>query len=484
MVSCTVEKSSIPYDIIAKVGERIITKQDMIHRSEYTLRPLYCRESNYIHKKIILNSLIAEKLFSFEAEKNKIDLLDNIRFHTFITGRTEQTMRQMHYYEGFYKQVELDTSVFSSSYKLAGRTVDVTYLHLPDLNIAAQIKDLSEGGLPLDSAYAMIWDDSRSPKRQINWFDREGAELHRAIFNPNIKKGSIIGPLTTENNTHLLIQVNGWTDRPAVTDSEISLRVNDVRERLQENHAEQKYKNWVKDIMKGKHLELNPSVYPTYAERVMNIYLKSDSIKQAQLNLSLWVEPEYDLLLDSLKKIPKNNFTEDDILFHVDNVPWTIKVFHQKLSQHPLVFRKKKISHSQFQEQLKYAIADLIQNIEITKYCYSKGYDKSYTVTLNKELWYDAYTAHSYRNNLLEEQNMLNSDAESIAKTLNSIVDSLQNIYSDQIKIDTDLFESIELTNIDMTVFQHGVPFPKVVPPFPVYTSDNRLDYGQKRNFK
>ena len=120
-------------------------------------------------------------------------------------------MRQMHYYDEFYKQVELDSSVILSSYKLAGRTVDVTYLHLPDLNIALQIKDLSEGGLPLDSAYAMIWDDSQPPKRQINWFDREDAELHKAIFNPNIKKGSIIGPLTTENNTHLLIQVNGWT---------------------------------------------------------------------------------------------------------------------------------------------------------------------------------------------------------------------------------------------------------------------------------
>ena len=84
LISCTVDKPDTELDIIAKVGDRIITKQDLIHRAEYTIRPLYCRQSNYIHKKIILNSLIAEKLFSFEAEKNKIDLLDDIRFQSFI----------------------------------------------------------------------------------------------------------------------------------------------------------------------------------------------------------------------------------------------------------------------------------------------------------------------------------------------------------------------------------------------------------------
>jgi len=56
-------------DILAVVGDRIITSQDFIRRAEYSIRPLYCRQSNYIHKKIILNSLIAEKLFAIEAEK-------------------------------------------------------------------------------------------------------------------------------------------------------------------------------------------------------------------------------------------------------------------------------------------------------------------------------------------------------------------------------------------------------------------------------
>jgi len=122
--------------------------QDFIRRAEYSIRPLYCRQANYIHKKIILNSLIV--------------------FQSFVLGRTEQAMRQLHYYEEFYSQVELDSAIVSPAYKLAGRTIDVTFLNLPDLKTAAQIKNLAEKGLPLDSAYTMIWDQSNPPKNQIH----------------------------------------------------------------------------------------------------------------------------------------------------------------------------------------------------------------------------------------------------------------------------------------------------------------------------
>ena len=67
-LSCA--KTSVPEEVIlARVGEKLITIQDFIRRSEYTIRPDYCRQDNYIHKKIVLNSLIAEKLTSLEFEK-------------------------------------------------------------------------------------------------------------------------------------------------------------------------------------------------------------------------------------------------------------------------------------------------------------------------------------------------------------------------------------------------------------------------------
>ena len=482
--SCTLETTDPQLNILVKVGSRTITLQDFIRRAEYSIRPLYCRQANYIHKKIILNSLIAEKLFALEAEKAKVELLNYGRFQSFVRGRSEQAMRQLHYNDEFYKQVQLDSAIVLNAYKLAGRTVDITFINLPDQNTANIIKNLTVGGLSLDSAYMMIWGQYNSPKRYMNWFDKEAVDLHKAIFNSSVTKGLIIGPFQTDAGTVLLLQVNGWIDHPAVTVTDKSQRLADVRKRLRENDAEQRYKEWVQNIMTGKQLELNSNVFPAYAEIVTDIYLQSDSVKQAQYNKSLWADPELDFIRDSsLINAPLELFAETDILFHVDDAPWTIRELHQELGKHPLVFRKKEMNRGEFQEQLKLAIADLVRDIEITKHCYEKEYEQSSTVKLNGELWYDSSIARYYRDILFEERGFLYDNPEGVAKRLNPLVDSLQTIYSDQIEIDTDLFESIELTSIDMTVIQQGVPFPKVVPPFPIFTNDNRLDYGRRNEF-
>ena len=102
-------------------------------------------------------------------------------------------MRQLYYYEEFYKQVELDSVAVLNAYKLAGRTVDITFLNFPDLNSANTIKNLVLEGMSLDSAYMMIWGQHTPPKRYCNWFDKESVDLHKAIFNSNVTKGSIIG---------------------------------------------------------------------------------------------------------------------------------------------------------------------------------------------------------------------------------------------------------------------------------------------------
>ena len=42
-----------------------------------------------------------------------------------------------------------------------------------------------------------------------------------------------------------------------------------------------------------------------------------------------------------------------------------------------------------------------------------------------------------------------------------------------------DAFEKIKLTQTDMMVIQRGVPYPIMVPSFPVLTSDSKLNYGK-----
>ena len=97
----------------------------------------------------------------------------------------------------------------------------------------------------------------------------------------------------------------------------------------------------------------------------------------------------------------------------------------------------------------------------------------------NEEKWQD-YIKSLTLNKSLGEKAFLN---RSPGKRLIQLADSLQIKHSGSIKIDTDKFDQIELSNIDMSVMYTNQPYAKLEPNFPIITNDHLLDYGQKFNF-
>ena len=79
-------------DTLVVINNKVITKNDFLRRAEYTIRPTYCNSDNNIDKKIILNSLIAEKLYAIE--NSDFEIKDKHDINS-INGIKEQTMRQV-----------------------------------------------------------------------------------------------------------------------------------------------------------------------------------------------------------------------------------------------------------------------------------------------------------------------------------------------------------------------------------------------------
>ncbi len=76
---------------LVRIGEKQITIRDFMERAEYVPRPMYCKGSSNFDKRIILNTLIAEKLFSIENIEGHIPTgIDN-----YLNGRKEQKMREL-----------------------------------------------------------------------------------------------------------------------------------------------------------------------------------------------------------------------------------------------------------------------------------------------------------------------------------------------------------------------------------------------------
>ena len=121
MISCgTPEQEEPEESILVEVGDVTISVSEFIRRAEYTIRPPYCKGSNNLDKKIVINSLIAEKMFALEATDTNF-VVSSERVQLYLQGLKEQAMRQWLYAKAADEKVELDSTEVLKIVKVAGR---------------------------------------------------------------------------------------------------------------------------------------------------------------------------------------------------------------------------------------------------------------------------------------------------------------------------------------------------------------------------
>ena len=237
--------------MIARIGDRSISANEFIRRAEYTIRPVYCKGDNIIHKKIVLNSIIAEKLLALEAEEHNA-LMDNSNFRAYIRGRKEQAMRKVLFDQEAYQKVRLTDEQINDLFNAAGRKYHIEYFNIPDSSTAEQIgAGLKDHPDSFEEIFKKYY-DSDLPVREVAWNDYEHEKIEEALFTKPLQNGTVIGPLEIERNQFLFLRVNGWTETKAFAEPDVKERLNRVREHLTLREASQLWDRFVARVMKGK----------------------------------------------------------------------------------------------------------------------------------------------------------------------------------------------------------------------------------------
>ncbi|MDZ7372828.1 MAG: hypothetical protein ONB23_02565 [candidate division KSB1 bacterium] len=467
--------------ILARVGPKTISVNEFIRRAEYTIRPPYCKGDNYIHRKIVLNSLIAEKLLALEAGEDN-ELTRNEQFQAYLAGRREQAMREWLFYHDFYRRVKVDSAELKKAYVLLGRKYRVEYLTVDDSARIALLRRRLAEGVSLDSLHREIGGLGPLPTREVTWSQEEDELVLDSLFTRPLKKGQLVGPLENEDGSVTVIRVQGWIDQVIAGEMAIQQRWEDAEKQVRLRHAANSYRAFVRKVMKGKRLEFDPEVFPTMADLMRPLYLHSQEEKEEAFNERFWGKksdlvpsPDFEARIAALRQRP---------FFRVDGEVWTVERFEKELLRHPLVFRKRRMTRREFPEQFRLAIADLIRDYYVTKEAYRRGYDQVNVVERHVAMWKDYLLATYQRNRYLEsvgkKGEYYKQTMAVLEEYLNPYVAELRRKYQGQIEINTDAFEKIKLTRIDMFVLQKNVPFPVLVPAFPILTTHDRLDYGRK----
>jgi hypothetical protein len=481
----TCEKNEIKKSgetILATIDNRVtISLNEFIRRAEYTIRPPYCKHNTYIHKKVILNSLIAEKLLALEAG-DKNPLVNNEEFQAYLKGRKEQVMRQLMHNMEATQQVKLDSSFIKQFYQFSGRNYEVEYFSLDNASAVKQVTDnLVNENNYFEKLFQDVYRDSSIPIRKVSWGKHEHGKILETLFSKNYTKGQVLPPIKIGKNDFLVLKILGWSDTKVITLKQIQQRWNDVKEELIRIKASEIWNNKVSEIMRGKTIDFMEDIFWKLNTIFFEIYFTSNEARKETIKEEIWdIEKKKQTVLDEMveKDILEQNF------FTIDGNTWTVEEFKTELMSHPLVFRDRKMDANQFPEQFRLAVADLIRDFFVTKQAYKKGYDQIDAVKRNENMWRDAFLAIYQKNLYLKSVGEKRSFAKNylhiLGEHLNAYTNNLQQKYYKKIELDFEAFENIALTSIDLFVKQKDQPFPHVVPMFPVITTDNRIEYIKK----
>ncbi len=446
-------------EIIAKIGDQIIFVNDVIERAEYTIRPLYCRGNSNLDKKIIVNTLIGEKLFSKELD-NKV--LPN-QISNYLIGRRNQKMRDILFFD-VVKNNSNNVDGYSHWYDLSGIEYDIYYLTVTDTRAIEEIKLQMDNGIDLSEIFYNLGGEVKDlPKKEnITLFNIDNIALRNSLFQKRWRIGDINGPIKTTDQLTMFYEIYGVKNKVDLNPNHIETNHQEITNLVIRNELEKNYQRFVKNLMSGLSFTLDPKGYEIFVDIVNSWYKKSENVNTSGIGDNRFIE--------------MGEHSSQQTLLILDEIPITIHEVLNWINIHPLIFREGYYKKISFNIQLKYALADLIRDRALNIEAENRGLAKHPEVLREYEKWYDNYQALKNRNNIIGNVEL---SSLQVPDSLNKYFCSLSKKYSDQIWINIDAIEKLDLSSIDMIAFNKTGNYKLHTPVFPIITSHHQFDFGQ-----
>jgi hypothetical protein len=450
--------------VLVRVGDKTITLQEFMRRSELTVRP-----GPFKSKKTTLNNLISEKILALEAESEMKSESDPLVAGT-LKGIQEQLMRDHLFKEVAYNTVVLDTNEVAKIYKLSQREYEVEFYTTADKKLAQKMEVLLDSVPELsDQMFAELQQMAgKKPVHTVNYKDQDDDVIREVLYSQPMAPGTVIGPLRLSNGEYIIMKVLNWVEYPVIGMEAQQVHWNKVKEKLHQIKANEAWRSYQTQVMKGKNVEFDPEVFANLSRLAMETYLNTDTSDSLRA-------PINDIPLAGSALDPAAPF------FTLDNKVWTIGDFKKALLSHPLVFRTRYIDRNNFRKHFRLAIGDMIRDHFLTGEAYDKSLDRSEDIQQTVEMWRDALHAMRKKQEIIADAVtrglVKREDKSGMSRYWEEQVRILQDKYSGSIQINTGLLDTISLTRVDLIAMKPGVPYPMAVPTFPTLIASDNLDY-------
>ncbi|MBU1095602.1 MAG: peptidyl-prolyl cis-trans isomerase [Bacteroidetes bacterium] len=434
-------QSSDKQKVIAKIGNKKITVQELKERFELTPHLVSKEQSGLEDKKNeMLYSIIAEKLWALEAEQQGFDNGE-------VMQSTFPVMEKMYLRDALYnKEVKNKVIMSKEDYAEAERrtkyNVLTRFLFVTEENEIKTLYNLLQSGISFDSLFILREEDKE------NAYEVEFGKMDRNVEDSLYKlmPGQYTSPIKSPNGWYIFF-VDSLKQNVYKTQSEINTRDMNVRKTVESRAVNKAYMEFYNSFFKEQQINADGEIFWSFAKHITQLVkalageLEKQETKGGKLALGDTDLPKIEKAFgtDSLNlvfiKFPENPISLKDFLHD-----FFFEGF-QAISTNPEVIR------GQLSSRVKYFIERELLARESLK----QGLQNLPDVQYYREMWRDNYLGTLYKRDLLKDIKVTDEEAfERYSGNNNSI------IFPKQVNIIEILTDSLEVIDIILKELDKG----------------------------
>ena len=328
-----------------------------------------------------LYSLIAEKIWSIEAEKKGFAQSD--RFNFFFQPVEEILLRDALFKKEIDNKVVLSPEDITKGIQKYSTTIVTEIITSADSTIVNKIyNDLLNSPNP-DSLINSISIKNLSVEKEINLGTLNDESLEDSIY--SLSPGEFTKPFKHESVWVIFFVKNKL--RSSFADQTDQKTNNEIKRIIKNRRVQKKYIEYLRDLLSGKTFSINEESFFFIADKIVNIIKSKPENEQ---NIYLLSEGEYFNILTQL--------TNDELkkeLFFTGNNPFTIFEFLSNLSfdQFSVSSQDKNKILIKLNKQIKVYIEQQV----LTNEALNHGLTQLPEVQNDLETWKENYLSHMYR---------------------------------------------------------------------------------------
>jgi len=421
-------------EIIAKVGDRIITKEDFILNYEFGLPHLKIGKTQEERKKNYLQFMINEYLLAFDAEEKGLDNTPEVKY------QIERTKRELLLESIINNDIKPKIKVSMDEIKDAINKSKVTFkfFYWPekDLRNAQIIKKMFEEN-GIEETFKKLsgkksdfhFDISKYTTDYITWLDIPKETLEAIKDLPALQFSD---PVKIDD-MYYIFQIQDIR-RESITENEYLNKAPTFRKVLFNQKLKDEVDKYVDKLMTPKNVKVKTKVFNVFADVVIDWYR---SKKEGALSFDDWVEIHKDTA--SVKKFIEY---QDSVFITYNGGSFTLGKFKEYF-----YYRKVKGPYQtskQFKNHINTILMMSIRDYFMEQEALEKGYDQTPEFKHELMKWSSKF---AFEENLSQFMMQGASDSVKVKDRINMRLDSLRMKYS--VVIDSTMLDTLKVNETE-----------------------------------